>query len=69
MTTELRTCYFCKRQTTPGDFCCGCGVDICARCDNELSDAADIGAHMPEDHLDTDTYDDDDVDGDFEEDE
>ena len=51
-------CYFCQQpNVTDEDHCFGCGAYICADCDNE---AQALGAHTPEEHLDTDEYDDED---------
>jgi len=42
----MPNCYFCGREVTDDDYCCGCQQYICDKCD----DGAQVGDHEAEDH-------------------
>ena len=43
-------CEFCKAECSPADFCHGCKVVICDKCDVSCGETP-WGPHQPEEHL------------------
>ena len=41
-------CHFCRRPCSSDDFCRGCGVYVCLKCDS--SPSVPFGEHAPEAH-------------------
>ena len=45
-------CVYCKKDTNKDEFCYGCRVHVCDKCENEWSvAAAGTRVHSPKDHL------------------
>lgn len=48
MNDDMPICYFCLADCPETDFCSGCDVYICEKCDK----LPQMGDHIPEDHND-----------------